>query len=218
MNQPASPLDSLKPLAGRALEIALNRLLALDADSRAALAALDGRRVRLALSAPPLALAITVRGDRLGVGPADSDADAEPDLAVRGSISGLLGQLPFLRDSRAATGGRMHVSGDAELAQRLQKIARGFSPDWNLAFAEVFGEVLGEAIGKALKQALGAGLDSAKTFSRDAADYLTEETREVIGRDELERFHDDVDTLRDDAERLAVRVARLVERASEPTP
>ena len=34
----ASPLDFIKPLAGRALETALNRALALDPDTRTALA------------------------------------------------------------------------------------------------------------------------------------------------------------------------------------
>ncbi|HZV38290.1 MAG TPA: SCP2 domain-containing protein, partial [Pseudoxanthomonas sp.] len=60
-----SPLDSLKPVAGRALEAALNRALALDPDTRAALKPLDGRRVALALEAPVVALQIRVDGERL---------------------------------------------------------------------------------------------------------------------------------------------------------
>ncbi len=47
MTEPRTPLDSLKPLAGRALEAALNRALALDPDTREGLRALDGRRVAL---------------------------------------------------------------------------------------------------------------------------------------------------------------------------
>ena len=84
-----SPFDALKPLAGRALEVALNRAVALDPDTRDALAALDGRRVSLALDAPPLALQIGVHGGYLQVGPPVH----EDDLAVRGSVGGLLGQL-----------------------------------------------------------------------------------------------------------------------------
>ena len=89
-----SPLSSLKPVAGRALEIALAQLLALDPDTRDALQGLDGRRI-------------------------------------------------------------------------------------------------------------------AGNLARDSADYLVEERREVVGRAELEAFHDDVDALRDRVERLAARVARL---------
>jgi len=36
-----------------------------------------------------------------------------------------------------------------------------------------------------------------------------EESRDVVGRDELSAFNDDVDALRDDFERLAARVARI---------
>lgn len=42
-----------------------------------------------------------------------------------------------------------------------------------------------------------------------AAEYLTEESRDVVPRAELEAFYDDVDALRDDVERLAAKLARL---------
>ena len=44
---------------------------------------------------------------------------------------------------------------------------------------------------------------------RDAADYLTEESRDAVGRAELSAFLDDVDALRDRAERVLARAARL---------
>ena len=82
-----SPFDALKPIAGRALEMALNRAIALDADTRAALARLDGRVVELTLASPPLALQLRVDGDRLAVGPVDTAG--EPDLAVRTTLGGI---------------------------------------------------------------------------------------------------------------------------------
>ena len=42
---------------------------------------------------------------------------------------------------------------------------------------------------------------------------MVEESRDVVGRLELEAFHDDVDVLRDDVERMAARVARLAAAA-----
>lgn len=203
------PLDSIKPLAGKALETALNRVLALDADTRADLTALDGRRIELALSAPALALAITVQDASLRVGPANAGDASPPDLSLRGTLGALLGQLPFFADSGTAPGGRVHVSGDAELAQRLQKMARGFAPDWGKPFADAFGDVWGGLMAKGVQQAFSAGIGSARTFARDAADYLTEESRDIASRVELDAFHDEVDALRDDVERLAVRLERL---------
>ena len=58
-----APFNWKQP-AGKALELALNRALALDADTRAALRGLDGQRVALQLASPPLSLQVEVAGDR----------------------------------------------------------------------------------------------------------------------------------------------------------
>jgi ubiquinone biosynthesis protein UbiJ len=201
-----SPLDALKPLAGRALEGVLNRLLALDADTRDAVRKLDGRRIALALEAPPIALEIKVDGEHLRVGPARSE---EPDLGIRATLAGALAALPFLRPDDAPPVGRVRVNGDAELARVLQRLAKGFDPDWDKPFAEVFGPILGPQVARTLRGALRHGARLAQQFGRDAADYVTEESRDVVGKAELAAFHDEVDVLRDRAERLAARIARL---------
>ena len=207
MNARASPLDSLKPLAGRALEAALNGLLALDPDTRDALAKLDGRRIELALSAPELALSITVRGDRLEVGP--PDPATEPDLGLRASLGGLLSQLPFQRPANSTPVGKLRVNGDAELARALQQLAQRFDPDWDRPFADAFGSILGPQIARSIREGLRGGRRVAGNLARDAAEFLTEESRDVVGKAELSAFHDDVDALRDRAERLAARLGHL---------
>ena len=207
-----SPFDSLKPLAGRALEAALNRALALDPDTREALKPLDGRKIALSLEAPALALQIDVAGERLRVGPVESSQ--EPDLAVRSTLGGLLGQLPAfmghaLRKDNAAPVGRVRVSGDAELARRLQTLAERFDPDWQQPFVAVFGEIVGVQIANAARGALRQLRSVGGNLAQNAAEFVTEESRDVVGRAELNAFHDDVDALRDDVERLQAKVDRL---------
>lgn len=213
-----SPLDAFKPAAGRVLEAALNRAVALDPDTRAALPALDGRRVELTLASPPLALQLRVEGDRLVVGPVD--AAREPDLAVRSTFGGLLAQLPKLlgggrAQEVAIPAGGVRISGDAELAQRLQRLAQRFDPDWQQPFAAVFGDVLGVQLANACASALRQARVLAGNAAGSAAEFVVEESRDVVGRDELAAFNDDVDQLREDAERLAARIAR-VQQATEP--
>ncbi|ATD68642.1 MULTISPECIES: SCP2 sterol-binding domain-containing protein [Luteimonas] len=202
-----SPFAMLKPIAGRALETALNRALALDADTRAALIGLHGQRIALTLASPPLALELRVEGERLCVGPVD--AALEPDLAVRTTLAGMLSQLPFLRRDDAPPIGKVRVSGDAELARRLQKLAGSFDPDWQQPFVAVFGDVIGVQVANAFAAALRQAKDLGGTLTESAVEYVTEESRDVLGRDELAAFHDDVDVLRDDVERLSARVSRL---------
>ncbi len=211
MTQRPSPFDSLlgawKPLAGRTLEAALNRALALDPDTRDGLRALDGRRVVLRIAAPPLALQVRVAGDRLEVGPVD-EAE-EPDLGVRATLGGLLSQLPFFKRDDAPPVGKLRIEGDADLARRLQKLAARFDPDWQQPFAAVFGDVIGVQVANAIAGGLRHAREAAGAFAINAAEFVTEESRDVVARAELNAFHDDVDTLRDDVERMAARVARV---------
>lgn len=202
----AVPFNWKQP-AGRALEAALNRVLALDPDARSSLRALDGRRVALKVESPPLALEVRVEGDALRVGPLDGER--EPDLGVRGTLAGLLGQLPMFRRDDAPPVGKLRIEGDAELARRLQQLARNFDPDWQKPFADVFGDVVGVQLANAFATALKQARDFATDGAQVAAEYVTEESRDVVPKAELEAFHDDVDALRDDVERLAARIARL---------
>src|SRR5207342_1317399 len=196
-----------KPLAGRTLEAALNRALALDPETRDGLRALHGQRIVLQIEQPPLAMQVRVDGERLVVGPVD--AANEPDLSVRSTLGALFAQLPMFRRDDAPPVGRLRVSGDAELARRLQRLAEQFDPDWQRPFAAVFGDVMGVQIANALAGALRQARDLSRELAQTAAEYVTEESRDVVGRDELNAFLDDVDSLRDDVERLSARVARL---------
>jgi ubiquinone biosynthesis accessory factor UbiJ len=218
----ASPFD-WKPLAGRALEAALNRAIALDPDTRDALPPLDGRSVVLALQSAeaPLALRLQVEGTQLRVGPVDPEQ--VPDLAVRSTLGGVLsfGMRTVLPRLLGADGsedampvGAMRIEGDAELARRLQRLAERFDPDWQQPFAAVFGDVLGVQIANGVAAALRQARASGQKFAETTAEYLTEESRDVVPRAELDAFHDDVDTLHDDAQRLAARIARLQKRVS----
>jgi ubiquinone biosynthesis protein UbiJ len=205
MTQAASPFDALKPLAGRALELALNRLVALDPDTAGALTRLGGRRIGLALEAPPVALDIRVHEGQLQVGPPTE----EPDLGIRATLSGVLSQLPFFRASGAPPVGKVRINGDAELARTMQHLAQRFDPDFDKPFADLLGPVIGPQVARVLREALKTGGEFARGFSRDTVDYLTEESRDLVGKAELAAFHDDVDDLRDRAERLLARFARL---------
>jgi len=208
----ASPFD-WKPLAGRTLEAALNRALALDPTTLDALRRLDGQRVTVAVERPQLEMQVTVAGDRLVVGPVDNAS--EPHLSVRSTLSALVAQLPMFRRDDAPPVGRLRVSGDAELARRLQRLAEQFDPDWQRPFAAVFGDVMGVQIANAMAGALRQARDLSRDFAQTAAEYVTEESRDVVGRDELNAFLDDVDSLRDDVERLSARVARLSPRTGD---
>lgn len=196
----------LRVLLGAMLQRALNRALALDPDTAAGVAALEGRRVLLALTAPPVALSVSVDHGRLRVGP--PVAAGEDDLAIRTSLGAALSQAVPWRDAVPPVG-RIRIAGDAELARRVQRLVQDFAPDWDAALARRFGDVAGHQLGKALRGARRFARESAAALARDGADFLVQESRDLVAAAELGQFCDDVDALRDRVERLQARLARL---------
>jgi ubiquinone biosynthesis protein UbiJ len=194
----------LRKLAGRALESALNHALSLDPDTQAKLSMLEGRSVQLHLQGVDLALAITVAGNRLKVGPAPESSD----LRVAATPGSLLSML-FRRNDESLAPGKVDIAGDAELARRLEKLASGFAPDVEEAFTRTFGDVVGVPLAKAVREGFAHARETTSHLAQDGAAWLRDETHMAVAPGELETFLDDVDHLRERAERLEARLARL---------
>ncbi len=202
----------LRKLAGRALQSALNRALALDPDSRHTLRSLEGRSVQLHLRGPELALAVTVTDGNLQVGPPQSD----DHLRVAATPGSLLALALRCNDAGPAPG-QVEIAGDADLARRLQHLARSFAPDFEEAFAQTFGDVFGVPLARAVREALGHARESASHFTEDGAAWLRDEIRVALAPDEVETWLDEVDSLRERSERLDARVRRLTARIAGDT-
>jgi ubiquinone biosynthesis protein UbiJ len=202
----------LRRLAGRALERAFNRAVKLDPEMRVALARLDGRRIGVHLRGAGIAFDIAVQQGALRVEPPRSDEDPQgkADLRVAATPGAFLA-IALSRGGETPPG-KMEIAGDAELARRVEKLAREFAPDFEAAFAGVFGEVMGVAIARALRQATQWFRQGAQHAAQDSADWLRDEARLVVPRGELDDFLDGVDALRERVERLNARVNGLRER------
>ena len=191
---------------GTLLEGALNRALALDPEIGTTLAPLDGRRVGVELRGMNLALAIVVREGKLRVGP---HWESESDLNVRAAPASLLAFALRRGEDTPLPPGKVEISGDAQLARTLEKIAREFRPDFEEAFAKTFGDVAGVALARAFARAFAYARESAQALAQDTAEFLREESRDLVAPAEMETFLDDVDALRERAERLEARIARI---------
>lgn len=187
----------------RLVDGALNRLLSLDSAAAGAIAGLEGRKIALQLKPWPAPMQIAVVDGRLVA----SDAQA-PDLAVSATPGALLA-LAAERGGFELPAGRIDISGDADLARRVQKLVSQLDPDWDRPFAQFFGEVAGHQIAKGLRGALAWGRATAKAMVQNSAEYLREESRDLVAPGEMADFVDEVDRTRDDVERLEARIQRL---------
>ncbi|MBU6415836.1 MAG: SCP2 sterol-binding domain-containing protein [Xanthomonadaceae bacterium] len=206
----------LRRLGGLALTLALNRLLALDPDARAAVGKLEGRRIGVHLRGPEIAFAIAARNGTLQIEPPPDGGDdgSVNDFEVNATPGALLAMALGRGDGARPAGpaGKVDIAGDAELAHRVQQLARDYKPDFEAAFAAVFGEVAGTAIARALHDAARWAGQGAKHFRDDGVDWLRDEARLTVPPTEMNAFLDDVDTLRERTERLAARIQRLGDR------
>ena len=200
---------------GRLLEATLNRAVTLDDDTRSRLTGLEGQSVGIELRGTPLALAISVDGGRLRVGP---HGQAASDLNLRAAPGSLLafalrrgGGSPDM-NGRERTTGKVEISGDAELARRVEKLLRGFRPDIEEAFAKTFGDVIGVPLAGALQAAFAWSRESAEAFVRDSAEFLRDDSRDLVAPAEMDAFLDAVDVLRERVDRLVARVDRAAPR------
>ncbi len=202
----------LRALAGRVLETALNQAVALDPDTRAGLEALEGRRLQLHLRGPEWELALLVRHGKLRVEVPDGATDAVSSLRVSATPGNLLG-MALRGGDESVSPGKVDISGDADLARRLEKLARGYAPDIERAFVRVFGEVAGVPLAHAFLRAFSHLRDSGRHLLEDGADWVREEARLGVSAAEMDTFLDEVDELRERVERLQARTGRLRPRS-----
>ncbi|MBB3226336.1 ubiquinone biosynthesis protein UbiJ [Luteibacter sp. Sphag1AF] len=195
----------LRVLAGRALESVLNRAVDLDVETRQRLDALDGRSIQIHLRGPELALRISVEKGRLRVGPAEEDGS---NLRVAASPGSLLA-MALRRDDDGVAPGSVDIAGDAELARRLERLARQYAPDVEEAFSQRFGDVIGVPLARALREALAHARTTATHLTEDGADWLRDEGRVAVAPGEMDGYLDGVDAARERTERLEARLARL---------
>lgn len=196
-------------MLGRGLEATVNRVLSLDPETLDALRALDDRSITIAFKGSALAMHIAVDSGQLRVGPAFAGDSQLRVSATPGSLLAMAAARLRGDADAALPPGQVEISGDADLARRIERLASRFEPDFDEAFARAFGDVIGFQLARGFRGALAGVGKSTSRLLRTSVEYLVEESRDLVARPELEQFFDEVDALRERADRLAARVRRI---------
>lgn len=204
---------TIRDLTLDSIERAFNAVIALDPDAGRKLAALHGKVVRIALTGLGIELNFVPGHDgRLQL---LGSVEGEPDATLRGS------PVDLLRASNKDSGhaelfaGNVQIDGDTGVAQRFSDALGGLDIDWEEQLSAYTGDTVAHEIGRAARAAARERERLGRSARDNLSEYLTEEARVLPHRYEVEDFLADVDTLRDDVERLEARVALLEKRRSE---
>ena len=189
------------------LERLVNRLLLLDQETLDELSGLSGKVVQLELintTQPVISLIIEEQGIQV-----DTEFAGSGDVLIRGTPLNLLAYMRSSGQGRAAVTGDMEIKGDLGLAQDFQRLLHRFEIDWEEQAAQLVGDTLARKTSNIVQMGIDFLRQLKNKFELDLSEYALYETETVPDRDEIERFNQSVDVLRDDLERLKQRLHRL---------
>ena len=193
-----------------AAEIALNRYLRLEPAVLSECAQLEGKV--LALHAEGLDWTLFLHPNAQGV-QVTTESTRAADVRVSATPLQLFSEA--LREARgeSATAGTLNIEGDAELLQQFRGLLARVGFDAEEWAARVVGDTAAHRVVEAARGLFGWSQKTAGTLSLDAAEYLREETYDLVHREDVERWMSEVDSVRESADRLEARIAQLEARA-----
>ena len=139
-------------------------------------------------------------------------SDSEPDVVITGSLL-MLARMAGQPSQGAIRDGSLELTGDAETAQAFQRLLAFARPDVEEELSGFVGDVAAHRLGEIARGIGRWGRGMRSTMRDNIREYLQEESRSLPSRYDVERFAEGVDTLRDDVDRLAARVDKLVDGA-----
>lgn len=194
-----------------AVEQLLNAVIALDEVTMQRLAELHGRRIAIELQEWNLTLLFVA--DASGRLQLFSDAADSADATIRATPLDFIETMRMERKEDQVFRGKIRLEGDTRLAQQFSDILAMLQIDWEEQLSKLTGDVAAHQIGRILRALQQWAKRSQAVARNNLGEYLTEEQRLLPTAYEVAEWQSQVDSLRDDVDRLAARVVRLLSAA-----
>lgn len=186
----------------RSLAAALSR----DALTAQRIARLSGKVILIQARDPNWQLYILPDGPQIDL--LDS-CDLTPDCSLSAPSALLARLLVSDQPQRLLQDPGLRLSGDSQVLISLQNALADLRLDGEAELARWIGPVAAPRVTSVLRAGREWGSQAQQSLSRSLSDYLTEESRQLVGRAEASVTADQLHHLRLDLDRLEARVARL---------
>ena len=205
-------LYELNAAVTAAMENSLNAVLRLDPESMAKLGRLHGKVIALELRGLNQTFYLLPSAQGIMV---QSHFEGEADATLSGTPLSFA-ELSFSANpNRVLFRGDVTISGDIRLGQDFKRILDQLDIDWEEWLSQYAGDVVAHKLGDVIRQTQRWGKNALLTLGQNAAEDLQQESFDLPPQDEVAPFIKEVDQLRDDMERLGMRVARLQQHLAD---
>jgi ubiquinone biosynthesis accessory factor UbiJ len=206
MTESAVKFPAITALALKPLESAINAYLSLDPELPPKLDAFDGKVLGLDFRGTGLKLYLRLQQGRVQLA---ADVEGQADAVISGTPAAML-KLGLREDAAPLLFAReVEISGDTHFGRQFRTLLSAMDIDWEEQLSRLIGDVASHQAMRVVDAVRQWGKRATAGFADDAGEYLREESRDVVSDAELQHFYDQVDELRDAAERLQARINRL---------
>ena len=200
------------------LQRLVNQALQYDPVARQRLAALDGKRLVLAMREPALTLSLVIEAPdgadstQLLIGLDDLETC---DARVSGRASDLLAVLQASDRTAAMMAHQIDIQGDTRTFFSLQEVMSGLDIDWEMALADRIGDLPAHWLADGLRLAGQMARNHGESLQRTLRNYGREESELCVPTSLWRQHTESVYQTRLSIDRLQARVQRLQQRLAQ---
>ncbi|MBU3055124.1 ubiquinone biosynthesis accessory factor UbiJ [Pseudomonas indica] len=194
-------------LAG--VEHGVNRVLRLDGTALPRLAKLAGKVIEIDCQSPAIRLYLLPGAEGLQLA---GQWEAPVDCRLSAPAATLLRLATTRHKTAVLHGPDVDLSGDSGVLLDLAGVLQDLELDWEYELSHWLGPVGSHLLGSHLRSRANWAGNSLDSLRQDLADYLSEESRTLVGRREAEARFAELDSLKLALDRLDARIERLTDK------
>ncbi len=193
-------------LLEQVLSASINKILQMDPELAGRLAVLDDKVICIHFNGieKTLYLRLVAQQIRLQI-----HYDGKVDTCISGAPLAIIRMLMKSDTSSSLLKGEVEIKGDTRLGNDLKKLFQKMDIDWQQPLSQLIGDPATQLLETGIKSLLQWGKKSIRSTALSSSEYLQEESRDLISDTELEIFHRQVDTLRNDIARFELKLNNL---------
>ncbi len=194
------------------LESSVNKILATDSATLSALEKLSGKVFEFKITDAPIHLYLFPHASGIEL---QRSFENPSDTCLTGSIAQFRLLATAQDKSSQLFGNGVMISGDTQLANKLQRIMANALIDWEGLIASYSSDLIAHQIFNFGKSAAKQTALTKESLSLNIGEYLQEEIQTLPPRAQVDGFVDDIDQLTQRVDRLEARISLLIETSTK---